>query len=121
MKKILIVDDDYEIREILDTYLSENNFTTETAESLTVAGKKLISFRPDLILLDMKLPDGAGNDFLREMNKKNISIPVIMVTGITEKEIALESLTLGASDYITKPIDLEYLSTSVISKLMTII
>ncbi|MBN2280621.1 MAG: response regulator [Candidatus Marinimicrobia bacterium] len=121
MKKILIVDDDYEIREILATYLSENNFDTETAENLKTAGLKLASFKPDLILLDMNLPDGAGNDFLREMNKKNISIPVIMVTGITEKDIALESIKLGATDYITKPIDLDYLSTSVISKLMTIL
>ena len=119
MKKILIVDDDFEIREILDTYLSESNFDTETAESLKIAGQKLKSYNPDLILLDMRLPDGAGNDFLREMNKKNISIPVIMVTGIAEKEIALESIQLGAADYITKPIDLEYLSTSVISKLLT--
>ena len=119
MKKILIVDDDYEIREILDTYLSEQNFTTDTAESLKIAGQKLVSFKPDLILLDMRLPDGAGNDFLREMNKKNISIPVIMVTGIAERDIALESIKLGATDYITKPIDLEYLSTSVISKLIT--
>jgi len=119
MKKILIVDDDFEIREILDTYLSEHTFDTDTAESLKIAGQKIVSYKPDLILLDMHLPDGAGNDFLREMNKKNIQIPVIMVTGIAEKEIALESIKLGASDYITKPIDLEYLSTSVVSKLMT--
>ena len=121
MKKILIVDDDFEIREILDIYLSKNNFNTETAESLKIAGQKLVSYKPDLILLDMNLPDGTGNDFLREMNKKNLSIPVIMVTGIAEKDIALESIKLGAVDYITKPIDLEYLSTSVISKLMTVL
>ncbi|MFP4547177.1 MAG: response regulator transcription factor [Fidelibacterota bacterium] len=119
MKKILVIDDDYEIREILDTYLTDQNFKIETAENLTVAEQKVATFQPDLILLDMILPDGHGNDFLKTLQQKNISIPVIMVTGVTEKNVALKSLELGATDYITKPIDLQYLSTSVIAKLLT--
>src|SRR6056297_3438721 len=119
MKKILIIDDDYEIREILSTYLSSQNFEIETAENLTIAEQKVSTFQPDLILLDMILPDGHGNDFLQTLQKKNITIPVIMVTGVTEKDVALRSLELGATDYITKPIDLQYLSTSVIAKLLT--
>lgn len=119
MKKILIIDDDLEIREILDSFLSSGNYSTDMAENLTIAEQKLDSFNPDLILLDMHLPDGSGNDFLKVIKSKNITAPVIMVTGVTDKEIALKSLELGASDYITKPIDLQYLQTSIIAKILT--
>ncbi len=119
MKKILIIEDDYEIREILTTYLSDNNFITDAAENLSVASQKVNKFNPDLILLDMRLPDGNGNDFLKTLKEKKIATPVIMVTGVTEKETALKSLELGAADYITKPIDLQYLMSSVISKILT--
>ena len=119
MRKILIIDDDFEIREILDSFLTSNKYLTDTAENLAEAEIRLSSFQPDLILLDMHLPDGNGIDFLKIINKKNISAPVIMVTGVTEKEVALKSLELGASDYITKPIDLQYLNTSIIAKLLT--
>jgi DNA-binding response OmpR family regulator len=119
MKKILIIDDDFQIREILETYLENQNFATNSAENLKEAAEKVDSFKPDLILLDMRLPDGDGNDFLFTLKEKNITTPVIMVTGVTDKEIALKSLELGATDYITKPIDLQYLTTSVIAKLLT--
>lgn len=120
MRKILIIDDDFEIREILNSYLSSSNYLTDLAENITIATSKLDSFNPDLILLDMHLPDGDGIDFLKKIKEKNISAPVIMVTGVTDKELALKSLELGASDYITKPIDLDYLNTSIIAKLLTV-
>ncbi len=119
MKKILIVDDDFEIREILYTYLIENKFTVETAENLKIAEQKVHTFIPDLILLDMHLPDGDGIDFLKLLKQQNIKSHVIMVTGETDKNIALNALDLGASDYITKPINLQYLNTSILAKLLT--
>ena len=119
MKKILIIDDDYEIREILNIFLTKNKFITEIAEDLAAAKEKLHSFGPDLILLDMHLPDGDGIDFLKIINEQKIDSHVIMVTGVTDKEIALQALEMGASDYITKPIDLQYLNTSIIAKLLT--
>lgn len=119
MKKILIIDDVLEIREILDTFLQNQKYITETAENLSVAEQKVNNFQPDLILLDMHLPDGDGIDFLKKLKDKNITSHVIMVTGVTDKKIALKALDFGASDYITKPIDLQYLNTSIIAKLLT--
>jgi DNA-binding response OmpR family regulator len=119
MRKILIIDDDHEIRELLDIYLKNNNYSTILAEDLKEAEEKLLQGHPDLILLDMYLPDGNGIEFLKKIKEWDIHAPVIMVTGAMDKLVALRSLEMGASDYITKPIDLPYLHTSIIAKLLT--
>ena len=74
MKKILIIDDDFEIREILNLYLSNSNYKTELAESLIKAEEKVISCSPDIILLDMHLPDGQGIDFLKRLKEMKITV-----------------------------------------------
>jgi len=78
--------------------------------------EQIEKFHPDNILLDICLPDGGGISLLKRIKQKYPDIIVIMVTGLIDKEIGLQSLELGAADYITKPIDLNYLETSVLAK-----
>ena len=69
--------------------------------------------RFDLLLLDVMLPDGTGLDVLRFMKDRGINIPVIMLTGASGLEVAVESVKLGARDYVTKPAKIPYLLHSI--------
>ncbi len=119
MKKILIVDDEPEIRYLVREFLLAQGYETETAGDLKEAEEKIENFRPFLVLLDIRLPDGYGIDFLKKIKPKYPEIEIIMVTGLSDREIALEAIENGATDYITKPIDLNYLSTSVMAKILS--
>lgn len=117
--RILIVDDEHEIVELLEDLLTEKGYNVSTAFTLDEARQKIKQYDPGIVLLDIKLPDGDGVDFLQEIKKKNPKIDVIMITGLSDKEIALTALKRGAADYITKPIDLDYLTSSVLAKVIT--
>jgi len=118
MKKILIVDDEKDFVELLEDYFQNKDYETAIAYNLKEAENQIKAFKPFLILLDIKLPDGHGVDFLKKIKKKYPNIEIIMVTGLSDKEIALKSLDYGAADYVTKPIDLNYLETSIISRII---
>jgi len=117
--RILIVDDEQEIVELLEDLLLQKGYEVAKAYNLTEARAQIKAFKPSLMLLDIKLPDGDGIDFLKEINTKHEKLDVIMITGLADKEIALDALKNGASDYITKPIDLNYLTSSVLAKVIT--
>jgi len=119
MKKILIVDDEVDIVELLEDFLLAKGYETEKAYRQSQALVKIRDFQPDIILLDIKLPDGDGVDFLKVIKSQMPQVEVIMITGLADKEIALEALKNGAADYICKPIDLNYLSTSVLSRVIS--
>ncbi|MBO8151662.1 MAG: response regulator [Candidatus Marinimicrobia bacterium] len=118
MKKILIVDDEIEIIELIKDFLAYKGFDVDYAQDEKGTYEKIKTFNPDIILLDIRLPDADGIDMLKKIKEKHPEIDVIMITGVTEKDIALKALDLGAADYITKPIDLNYLETSIIAKLI---
>lgn len=105
MESILIVDDELPIRELLKYNLEKEGFTIYQAETgtqaLEIARKKM----PDLIILDLMLPDMSGLDICRIIkNDKPIAhIPIIMLTAKTEDSDIVGGLELGADDYITKP------------------
>jgi DNA-binding response OmpR family regulator len=117
--KILIVDDEHEIVELLEDLLLHKGYDIAKAYSQEEARRQIEAFKPSLILLDIKLPDGDGVVFLKEIKQNHANIDVIMITGLADKEIALEALKNGAADYITKPIDLNYLTNSVLAKVVT--
>ena len=119
MKKILIVDDEVDIVELLEDFLLAKGYEIEKAYRQSQALVKIRDFQPDIILLDIKLPDGDGVDFLKVIKSQMPQVEVIMITGLADKEIALEALKNGAADYICKPIDLNYLSTSVLSRVIS--
>ena len=103
-KHILIVDDDNRIRELLKEYLRENDYIVSTSENAENAKIKLTHFKFDLIVLDVMMPGQNGYDLTKEI-KKNIEIPIILLTAKGEVENRIKGLELGADDYISKPFE----------------
>ena len=103
-KKILIVDDDANIAELISLYLTKECFQCEIAEDGETALKIHDSFQPDLMLLDIMLPGIDGYDVCREI-RKNHSTPIIMLSAKGEVFDKVLGLELGADDYIIKPFD----------------
>lgn len=103
-QKILIVDDDTNIAELIELYLTKECFQCEQAHDGEMALKKNISFQPDLILLDIMLPGIDGYDVCREIRKTS-AVPIIMLSAKGEVFDKVLGLELGADDYIIKPFD----------------
>ena len=103
-KKILIVDDDANIAELISLYLTKECFQCEIAEDGETALKLHDSFQPDLMLLDIMLPGIDGYDVCREI-RKNLCTPIIMLSAKGEVFDKVLGLELGADDYIIKPFD----------------
>ncbi len=101
---ILIVDDDDRIRTLLKEYLTENNYLVSTSENAENAKKKLTFFKFDLIVLDVMMPGQNGYDLTKEI-KKDMKIPIILLTAKGETEDRVKGLELGADDYIGKPFE----------------
>ena len=117
--RILIVDDEHDIVDLLEDLLLQKGYDIAKAYTQAEAQEQIEKFNPAIMLLDIKLPDGDGVKFLKEIKPKYQKLDVIMITGLADKEIALEALKYGAADYITKPIDLNYLTNSVLAKVVT--
>ncbi len=99
---ILIIEDDQAISKLLSLSLDHEGFRTMVVNDLHNARRIISSHSPDLILLDLGLPDGDGKELIKEI-RSNLETPIIVVSARnTEKEI-VSSLDLGADDYVTKP------------------
>lgn len=103
-QKILIVDDDTNIAELIELYLTKECFRCELAYDGKMALKKNNTFQPDLILLDIMLPGIDGYDVCREIRKTS-SVPIIMLSAKGEVFDKVLGLELGADDYMIKPFD----------------
>ena len=101
---ILVVDDDNRIRDLLKEYLSENSYIVSTSENAENAKIKLTQFKFDLIVLDVMMPGQNGYDLTKEI-KRNIKVPIILLTAKGEVENRIKGLELGADDYISKPFE----------------
>ncbi|HSS28181.1 MAG TPA: sigma-54 dependent transcriptional regulator [Usitatibacter sp.] len=108
MSHVLIVDDDANTREALAALASHEGFTVATSGSLAEARIQLVRQRPDVLLMDLKLPDGSGMDLFQDLEDRN-SVETILITGHASVESAIEALRLGASDYLTKPVNFQRL------------
>ena len=115
--KALIVDDEPDIRELLDITLSRMDIDTKLAEDITQAKLLLTQFEFDLCLSDMKLPDGNGIDLVRHISEQYPKLPVAMITAHGNMESAIEALKAGAFDFVSKPVDLKILRNLVSSAL----
>ena len=104
MYKILLVDDDNLILGINKELLTWRGYDVSTATSLAEAGARLTSLTPDIIILDVLLPDGSGLDFLKELRQEK-DIPVLLLSGLGSVEDRLEGLRAGGDDYLPKPHD----------------
>lgn len=105
--KILIVEDELLFARAVAKHLGKSDFECECAANLADARALFKQFQPDLVLLDMRLPDGNGLDLIAELIEKNIS--VIVMTAYGELADAVQAIKLGADDYLKKPIDLDEL------------
>jgi DNA-binding response OmpR family regulator len=105
MSEILIIDDDSHINDMLSEALQTEGYTVSRAYSGTEAAMLLSGLRPDLILLDLMLPGLSGEELLPTIK----DIPVIVISAKCDISDKVEMLTMGASDYITKPFDIREL------------
>jgi DNA-binding response OmpR family regulator len=112
-KKIIYVDDDNALREIVRDQLSAHGFVVDEAEDGAEAIQKLEKQHYDVMLLDINMPNTSGIDVLKFLKDQSLKCKVIMLTGRVGFSVATESLKLGADDYITKPFNLEYLLFSI--------
>lgn len=102
---VLIVDDEYAIRDMLRMALEIAEFRCLEAETIQEAHTLIVDERPDVVLLDWMLPGGSGLELLRRLKRDDTTreLPVIMLTAKTAEENVIQGLDVGADDYITKP------------------
>ncbi|MCX6641019.1 MAG: response regulator [bacterium] len=111
--RILIVDDEEDICDLIAEYLEGRGYETFHATSGEDAIRLVKETRPHLMLLDIRMPVMDGLEILRRVRALDQGIGIIMITAFHDISIAQEALKLGASDFVTKPIDMSYLDTSV--------
>ena len=103
-KHILIVDDDDRIRNLLKEYLNDNNYIVSTSGDAENAKIKMSQFKFDLVVLDIMMPGQNGFELTKDI-KKNIDVPIVLLTAKGEVENRIKGLELGADDYIGKPFE----------------
>ncbi len=103
MSRILVVDDEESMRQLLEIALGKDGHRITLADSGKAATKLIDQNSFDLVISDIKMPDMSGVDVLRHVKETEPGTPVIMVTAYASAETAVEALRLGAYDYLTKP------------------
>lgn len=103
-KKLLIIEDDYSLNQMLQMHFEERGFLVSSAQSCSEGWKLLRQSAQDLILLDQQLPDGNGIHLLEKIISEDSSQAVIMMTGQHDLELAIQAIKLGAADFVHKPI-----------------
>jgi len=111
--RILVVDDEAPVREVLTEYFTTEGYAVEGAGSGAEALTVVRGGRADLVLLDVRMPGLDGVQVLRKIREINGDVPVIMVTANEDVSLAKETLKLGAFDYVAKPFDFDYLDRAV--------
>jgi CheY-like chemotaxis protein len=115
---VMVVDDEASIREVLTELLLAWGCVVTTAESGVAALQLLATVRPDLVLLDVSMPGLDGLGTLRQIVMRHPALPVVMVTGVGDRETTATALTIGARDYVLKPLQPEYLEEVLSIQLM---
>ncbi|PJZ68305.1 DNA-binding response regulator [Leptospira perolatii] len=106
---LLVIDDEVQIRRLLRMACEEEGYKVEEAASVKEALSKVYVVRPDLILLDLGLPDIPGEDFLTQIRKAGLKVPVIVLTVLEKEQDKVRLLDAGADDYIIKPFGIQEL------------
>ena len=115
MSKILIIEDEASIRRVLTKILTEENETyqVDEAEDGSIGYDKIVQNDYDLVLCDIKMPKMDGVELLQAVKKIKPEIPIVMISGHGDMETAIQTMRLGAFDYISKPPDLNRLLNTV--------
>ena len=101
--KILLVEDNARLSELVKKNLEKDNFVVDIASNLIEADVSLTTYQFDLIILDLNLPDGNGEEYLNKLRKKKNKIPVIILTANNNFDTKIKNLNIGADDFLTKP------------------
>lgn len=115
---VLVVDDEPKIRQLLKSFFELHGLRAVVAESGEEALQLLTTHHPALVLLDLSMPGMDGLITLKKIKAGSARLPVIMVSAIEEEATVREALRAGAYDYVTKPFNLEYLETVVLTKVL---
>jgi DNA-binding NtrC family response regulator len=116
MSHALIVDDDIDTAEMMAVLIADEKFTVATAHTLREARQQIALHSPDIILLDLQLPDGNGMDLFNDQALLAQS-EVVLITGHASLETSIQALRLGAADYLVKPVNIKQLK-GVLSRVM---
>ena len=114
-KRVLAVDDDASVCEFYEQALRLSGYDVECAPSAAKAREALAKRRPDIILMDIMMPDQDGISFTRELraDDKTSSIPIIVISGLADAGTLNDALLFGAVDYMVKPIELDTLKAKI--------
>ncbi|CAH8293094.1 two-component system response regulator HydG [Mariniflexile fucanivorans] len=103
MKHILFIEDDVTFSEMLKNFLERHQYTVDLSYTIHNASTLLKKHKYDLVFTDLRLPDGDGIGFLKQIKQSNSHIPVVLMTGYAEVSTAVQAMKQGAFDYISKP------------------
>jgi CheY-like chemotaxis protein len=112
--RVLVVDDEPQVAGVLEDYFADEGYEVRVAYD----GPALQAFeawRPHVVLLDLRMPGMSGAEVFRILRTKDPSIPVVFVTGADDEEMAKQLLRQGATDYVRKPVDLQYCARVVLA------
>ncbi|MDV2504477.1 MAG: response regulator [bacterium] len=116
--KILVVDDEIAVCKELNKFLEFKGFSVVEAYDGDQALEAYRDEKPDIVLLDIRMPGKDGLETLRELKALDPEVSVIMVTAVHEEALAKQAMTEGAFDYITKPINPDYLELALMTKIV---
>ncbi len=114
---ILVVDDEPGVCSLLSKFLTDKGFQVKVASSGQEAISLVKKEKPQLVLLDIRMPGMDGILTLKRIKEADRKIGVIMITAVEDMKLTQQAIDLGAFDYVMKPLDLEYLATTVLSKI----
>ncbi|MCL4547316.1 MAG: sigma-54 dependent transcriptional regulator [Bacteroidetes bacterium] len=114
---ILVVDDEKLIRWSLKQNLEKESFNVLEAENVKIGLEQVSESEPDLIILDQRLPDGTGIEFIQKLREMSFDNPIVMLSAVDTSNVAVQAMKLGAFDYVTKPVNFDELKV-VIEKAM---
>lgn len=117
LTRLLIVDDELAICDFLRAFFVHRNYDVRTACSGEEALQTAESFRPRIVLLDVRMPGLSGIDVLEQLRQRQPDVNVIMITAVVDEGLMERARQLGALDYINKPFSLDYLERDVLQKI----
>ncbi len=117
MPKILVVDDEVDVGELVQNFLESYGYQVVTANSAKRAFELVELEKPDLVFLDVVMPGMDGLQCLKEIRKLQPNAIVIMVSGLRDENVAKEAIRYGAYDYLTKPFDLQYIQNDLLPRI----
>ncbi|NQT89786.1 MAG: response regulator [Candidatus Omnitrophica bacterium] len=115
---VMVVDDDKEIADMVNSFLTSEGYSCQSIYESRKAFSIIKAQRPDLIFLDIVMPSMDGIELLDQIKQLSKNIRVVMMSGVTDRDVCMEAITKGASGYITKPFSLQQLRVTVLTTLM---